>query len=170
MNTILLIFGPSGVGKSTFAENLIKDLNFLHFNFDYWDGKGINGNELQDYISNPQLLRSKIDQRLNGKNGAVLTFPSNSIPTIDYIQKAEHQNIKTLIFYGPRKNCLDAFLERGTPSIENPLNHWRKYNDGLYDGSMIKTEHAPYIIEVFRDNDRKSYELLLQLIRERARF
>lgn len=168
MSQILFIFGPSGVGKSTFAEWLVENYGFLHINFDRWDNKGVDGkvikNEMDKFFSDhqPTELRSVIEKNLDMRKGAVVTFPSTVIPNISKIKMLKQSNIKTVILYGSEENCLNAFIKREKEIGRNlSKEHWHKYNDHLYNGRSIKHQHAPYLVPVFQKAERKSCEFLI---------
>ena len=174
MNQILLIFGPSGVGKSTLADKILRELNFLHFNYDYWDLKGIKGEDLGIKLSEyflgyqPELLRSLIEKRLTEKQGAVLTFPSIIIPAVTHIKEAQLFGITTLILYGSAKNCLNSFIAREKKIGRNlSPTHWYMYNNHIYNGSSLKPEHIPFIINAFQGKKRRSDKSLMKIVRER---
>jgi adenylate kinase family enzyme len=174
VNPVLLIFGPSGVGKSTLADWIVEELDFLHFNFDNWDRKGIDGSKIRSewksLISRgqPQPLRLAIDRRLKDKKGALLTFPSNTILGVERIHAAEKFKIKTVFLDGSEENCLKAFIKREKEIGRNlPISHWHRYNDHIYDGSSIGKAYAPYMVKMFKGKHRKNRESLMGAIRKR---
>ncbi len=172
---IILMFGPSGVGKSTLAKWITEDLNFLHINFDRWDGEGMDEkiiiNEWNDFFQNlaAENLKKVIDEniKIQNKQGAVITFPSNVLPTIAHIRRAEKSGIRTVILYGPKEACMKAFLTREKAIGRNlGLDHWNKYNKLFYDG-FSRSEFLPYTIDAFNNDDRRSRTSLIDDVKKK---
>jgi hypothetical protein len=119
---IVLIFGPSGVGKSTLAHWLESDLSFAHINFDRWDGEGFDAREFSRQWSNffrtfeVNELRKAVCKFIvaHGSKGSTLTFPSDITPRPRHLLVAKEHGLIPLILYGEPEDCLAAYTKRET--------------------------------------------------------
>jgi hypothetical protein len=172
MKPVILLFGLSGSGKSTLAAWLVEDLQLVHINFDDWDHLGVDGGPLlrnfdifiQTYRG--ERLRAEVMKVISQQHrqGAVLTFPSDTIPTIANLKEAQRESMTPIILFGPKEDCYQAFLEQdqtsGTPL---PSDHWPRHNNAAYS-AYCRPEYHPYKEEVF---PRRTRTDLVQAVQKR---
>jgi ABC-type branched-subunit amino acid transport system ATPase component len=172
---IIFFFGPSGAGKTTLAEWLKEDLNFIHLKIDRADGDGIDIEDLRDewnayYDQNnaedlAKVLRQKIHE-LN-KSGVVLTFASTHWLKIYQVEEAERYGIITVVLYGSEKDCLGSYMAR--EKIKNrgfDADHWIKYNVPFYP-NFTDPNYAKYRINTFHNHEHLSKSSLIEAISQR---
>lgn len=156
--TIWLILGPSGVGKSSFGDWLATEQNWLHLEIDrYPAGDGIDLNNLRPEWNEfyeggkAKRLGEAVQQRLeaNAKAYGVLTFPGNLILSPSLVIAATQARIRTIYLYGSKAHCISAFLKREEQTGRNlDLNHWITNNCTSYK-QVGELALAPYRIHVF---------------------
>ena len=155
---ILVVLGPSGVGKSSFAKYLSEKRHWLHLEIDqYPNGDGIDSNDLRKqwdlfYGSrNPRDLAAELRRRASQirTTGCVLSFPSGVILSPDHIAAAEEASIDIAYLYGSAAHCINAFLKRERESGSNlSLDHWLNNNRASYL-TMSDPMFRPYRTHVF---------------------
>jgi hypothetical protein len=140
--SILLVLGPSGVGKSTFGKYLRSNHAWLHLEIDQFpNGDGIDLLDLrapwdrffqnQDPTGLVDELTRRVDQ--HGNPGVVLTFPSRLVLPPVHIERAGAVGVQTVYLYGTAANCLTAFLARERATCRSfDVNHWLRNNGREY--------------------------------------
>lgn len=172
--TICLILGPSGVGKSSFGEWLATERNWLHLEIDRFpEGDGVDLNTLRPewdefYLAgNAKRLGGAVQQRLEeiSKTRAVLTFPGNLILSPDHVIAATQAGIRTIYLYGSAAHCISAFLSREQQTSRNlDLNHWTTHNRTSHQ-QMGDPALAPYRINVFmQDGTRRPHAEVFEML------
>lgn len=173
MKSVVLLFGPSGAGKSTLATWLSQDLGMVHINFDDWDHLGVDGQPLQrDFDTfmtryRGERLREDIRSILSREHAqsAVLTFPSDIVPTIDNLKEAQRELMTPIILFGPRSECYQAFLALDRASDHPlPIDHWPRHNKNAYK-TYDRPEYRPYVEIVF---PRRTKDALLAAVKART--
>ena len=156
---MLLILGPSGVGKSSFGEWLAAERNWLHLEIDRYPEDGIDLHNLRAEWNefcergNPGLLAKVLRERLapSSKINCVLTFPGCLVLPPERIISAANAGVRTIYLYGSAAHCITAFLKR-EEKTDSPLglDHWisNNHENGSYI-EMSKPALAPYRIHVF---------------------
>jgi len=150
---IIFLLGPSGSGKSTVAKWTSEDLRFLHIEIDRFpegDGIDLEGlrNEWSAFYDSRQVsnLAAAVRDRVtkDGTEGAVLSFPSRLVLSVEHIEAGEQQGIRTVILYGTEAECLDAFLGRER-KLSRGLDedHWIKNNAFCY-ASFNRPQFSKY--------------------------
>ena len=138
MMPIVFLFGPSGSGKSTLAQWVAEDLRFLHIEIDRCPEDVIDVEGLRRewkafyYHAQAAELAAALQARADrvGMAGAILSFPGQLVPSIQCIDAAEEQGFRTLILYGTRDECIDAFLTREKGLVREDCEaHWIAWND-----------------------------------------
>jgi hypothetical protein len=173
---ILLVLGPSGVGKSTFAEYLYKERHWLHLEIDQYPNDGIDLHDLRQqwdlfYGSRkPDDLVMEIrkrSMRIRTEN-CVLSFPSGVVLSPGHIAAAERAFIRVAYLYGSAAHCINAFLERERKSGRNlGLDHWLANNTASYL-MMSDPAFQPYRTHVFNfQGKRRSHPDVLREINKR---
>ena len=148
-----------------------------NFNFDYWDKKGLDDQDIRDqwytYLKNYQAsdLRSVINFKITNqkKKGAVVVFPSHWIPSVKHLKKAERSQIGSIILYGSEEACRSAFLTREKKIGRNlGIDHWNGYNKYIYSDGFL-APYTPYIENTFKNNNRKDRKSLIKAICKRLK-
>lgn len=177
MEKALLIFGPSGVGKSTVSKWLSEDLGLLLFEGDLWREKEIDGIDANDLRvewnafwegKQPSPLYKMLIKRAKGKgkNGAILSLPS-IIPNIDLLMDAVRIGFSIAVLYGTGADCMNAFLEEQKKhNKEQSITHWIYHNAQSY-AEMSSPEFELYRISTFVNGQRKSRAELVKEVSEK---
>jgi hypothetical protein len=162
---ISFVFGPSGVGKSSFGRYLSDHHNWLHLEIDapntnHLDAHGIR-HEWGEYRNgNAAPLLGELDKRVrdSGRAGCVLTFRSTDLLLGDELQLTEKQGVGVRYLYGPAADCIDSFLQReAEQGSQLSLNHWLIHNQDSYLRISLP-DLAPYRIAVFNaDGTRRHW-------------
>jgi len=169
---VVLLFGPSGAGKSTLATWLVGDLNMTHINFDDWDHLGIDGQPIKrDFETfmktyKGRLLRSDVMAIMSREHtkGAVLTFPSDIVPTIANLNEAQEESMTPIILFGPKEDCYQAFLSQNQSSIDPlPPDNWPRHNAAAFKAYVGK-DYLPFEEIVF---PRRTMENLIKAVEDR---
>jgi hypothetical protein len=148
------IFGPSGVGKTTFGDWIGKR-KYRHIPIDR-GGRG-NGLEADCLVhqfnqllqGNPVAFVRELDARAKaaGKLGCVLTFWSTYCwgPGVAYLGT---HGIAVWYLYAPKEWCIEAAHRRETEDGHpcRGRSHWCKYNQ-TYD-RMGEHDLAPHRVDV----------------------
>jgi hypothetical protein len=181
--SILFLMGPSGVGKSTLAGWIAKDLGLLHIEIDRFpEGDGID----------LEGLRTEWDAFWNGRNmgpitstlltrassadcsGVILSFPSGVVPSSEHLEAAEKARVRVIVLYGTGAECLGSFLRRELASGRNlSVEHWIQ-NNALYYARFSEPRFAAHRLLVFERGEfqdrrklvAKVKNLLAQLMRQ----
>src|SRR5262245_60769678 len=113
---IVLLFGPSGAGKTTLSKCAAKQFSFRHIEIDrYPDGDGIDleglRTEWECFLRNDsrpfvEAIKSRIIA--GGFRGAVLSFPSLMVPTNKQLEAAKKAGICSIVLYGTKAECMKA--------------------------------------------------------------
>lgn len=169
---IVLIFGMSGVGKSTLGRLLAKEWSFLHIEQDIPDANGLELWDLNnEFIEYYQALKTdkfvrKIKQLVQNRErrGAIITFDSTFTPSIWQLETAVKSGMQALVLDGPSNLCCQSYFRR-----EKTLGHdvtesdWHEYNDELLS-TFSQKAYSPYKLSVFEDQIRKPNNELLEEI------
>lgn len=174
---VLILLGPSGAGKSTLAAWVCEDLRFLHIEIDRFpDGDGIDLANLRcqwdDFWlrAEPEALKSEVRSRAqsDGRFGVVLSFPSVVVLSTNHLTACEKSCISVVVAYGPRAECLSAFINR-EKAINRGLTteHWRQHNDDAYE-RFSGPAYTSYRLSVFESGQFKDRAALVEEIRQRV--
>ncbi len=134
---VLLLLGPSGVGKSTVGRWIAEDLRFRHIELDLWPKDGIDAANLR---AEWEAFWSRADAgqfdagvraQISSENaaGAVLTFPSLVVFSAEQIAASERSAMNIIALYGTEADCLGAFLRLYQHSGRRlDRHHWLQNN------------------------------------------
>jgi hypothetical protein len=175
-SAVWLLGGLSGTGKSTVAEWIAEDLALLHYEIDRPGDDAIDlynlRHEWNEFYSRHRgaplasLLRNRASEA--GKQGAILSFPSNAVFEEKHVRAARAAAIQIIILVGRVEDCVRAFVERESISGRGfDVNRWHRFNDkavSLYsDGAYDLLR-----VEAFcPDGSRPSREEIVEVLRKR---
>jgi hypothetical protein len=171
---ILFVLGPSGAGKTTLGQWLAEDLHFLRIEIDQWPADGIDRanlrpewNEFWDRCQAGAIASTLRARVLNdGARGAVLTFPSRVVFSVQQLAVLEQAGIRVLVLYGSEDDCLAAFLRREKESGRNLTEeHWRRNSCDTHK-LLADSSYAPYRVTVFQAGRFRDRAALVAVVRE----
>jgi len=154
---IWLILGPSGVGKSFFAEFLKKKRGWTHIDIDQYPPEG----NIIDVLKlrapwdaywkrkDAAPLRQELEIRAGTTNGCVMSFASTLILSREHIVAANKALVKVVYLYGSRADCKKAFVKRERKLRSGlDLNHWKLHNQDFY-AEIGRSEFREHRVRVF---------------------
>ena len=156
MFMIWLVFGPSGVGKTSFGHWLATERHWMHLEIDLEGIDGIDYHDLRaewdEFLrGSAHHFRQTIEERMkaSGASDGVLTFPGCFVLTPDCVINASHAGIGTIYLYSSQKQCLKSFLERERHSGRNyGREHWYLNRHDVF-AQLRRREYIRYRVEVF---------------------
>jgi gluconate kinase len=174
---IWLILGPSGVGKSCFAQYLQRKLHRLYLEIDQFPrGDGIDIHDLREpwdmFLGrmDATALAEELCKRAKEANvaGCILSFPSGLVLSPKHIDAARTSSVKVIYLYGTAADCISAFLERERQSGRNlDIHHWLDNNTQPYM-AMSRPEFARHRFHMFdEDGKRREHSDILNAINSR---
>jgi adenylate kinase family enzyme len=176
MQKALLLFGPSGVGKSTVSKWLAEDLALLCYNADGSqendiDRQGLRS-EWDDYWNNGQpkrlyeilIEKAKAHQRI----GTVLSLPSLA-PNFQVLEASEQIQLKSVVLFASINECIGSFLIREwnwQSGLDGAINHWKDYNinNGSYN-EMKQEKYNPFRVLTMVNGKRRDRAIVVSEIR-----
>lgn len=169
---IVLVFGPSGVGKSTFAAFLATRA-WLHVEIDQFTASdGVNRLRAPwdtfCAMRNAWPLHQELQERMRRADakGCVVTFPSGTVPPLDLIRAAERASMKVACLHGGLTDCLATFLHREAETGRNlGRAYWFARNLRCHC-QFGQFEYAPYRVATYKENGqrRANTEVLAQIL------
>jgi len=150
--------GPSGVGKTTLANWLASDCNYLHIDFDQWGGDAASFASLrigwENYKTTGDIkkLRTTITNSCSDfVEGIVLSFPSDDmLVDLAMLNQAKKVGVHPIIMYADAETCKQTFINREMNNGRGlPVEHWQKYNAHIYKEGYLTTEHKPYLLNAY---------------------
>lgn len=173
---VILVTGPSGVGKSTISQWVAADLQFIHYEMDLWHVNGIDVHGFRQdwnvffHQLDPAPLSKVIRMRVAEAScsGAVLSFPSNVIFTRKRINAAMSVGIRTVVLYGSARQCIDAFLDRERTNGRGlSIERWHRFNARVH-ARYGRSEYDDVRVEAFRpDGSRWPREDIVAFFRRK---
>ena len=172
---IILVLGPSGVGKSCVAKELENQHSFMHIDIDQNHPFQANGfpAEWDNDIRNVDFvqLASIISDRLanEGRSAAVVSFPTVHVFSVQQIQSATSVGISAVVLWGTEANCIEARSKRAkTNRVRFDLERYKRKNQPTFE-TYAQSDYAPYRIETFQpDGSRAPIERIVAAIIARA--
>jgi hypothetical protein len=157
------LLGPSGVGKTRFANWLRANRGYLHIPIDRGDqGNGLIEEGLVDLWKelndgNPAPFARELNKRANAakKTSCVLDFWSVCFFDRKNIDDVAKHGIAIRYLYGPKENCIRAFVDRETKNNhpDRDRTFWFTYNT-LYD-KMGGSDLDLYRVNVFKPSGKR---------------
>ena len=172
MYPILLVLGPSGVGKSTVSKWIETEFQFLHLDIGRNRGFARNGlpSDWDVCISRIDfaLLATLVLQRIDSEKraGAVLSFPTVHVLTREQIDVASRVGITTVLLWGTEERCVHARSERSRKKgIAFGIARYRRKNGPSFE-TYVKSEYDNFRFEAFRpDGSRWPRDHVMEVIR-----
>ncbi len=173
---IILVFGPSGVGKSSLGERLAQQFNFHHREIDRYPEDGIDLEALRPEwdaflrCCEARPLSQVVSGRASacGFAGAVLTFPGNFVPLAQHLSAAESVGMTPVVLFGQRAECLAAFLGReGSNGRGLGEIDWHANNDDSH-AAFGADYFEPYRLWPFERGSFRDGRAITREVRERA--
>jgi len=139
-----LVFGPSGVGKSTVGAFAALRRNWLHLEIDRFGAaeRGLEGginhydlrapwNRFWEALDSRQLTAELAARtRAAARDHCILTFPSDVVPEPGHLTDPA---VQLHVLYGTAADCLRAFLDREARLARGIDEcHWRTHNAESY--------------------------------------
>lgn len=157
--SIIFLFGPSGVGKSSFGSYLSSHHNWLHLEIDIPNTNDVDIHEIQHHWSeyrngNATQLLAELTTRVKSldRAGCVLTFRSTDLLLNHELEFIQKQGVVVTYLYGSAADCIFSFLQReDKQGSQLGLNHWLIHNQQSYL-RMSLPDLSSYRINVFKPN------------------
>lgn len=171
---IILILGPSAVGKSCILDDFKKYCSFLSFHIDTSKDRSFEANGFppdwdQDYkLLDFEKIECKVNKMLNKYAGAVISFPTSYVLSLEELAKASEYGISPIILWSTKEQCIEACKERRRKkSIPFDLRDYEKKNDPTFE-TYSRAEYAKFRVEAFKpDGSRFQIDKLLAQIMKR---
>jgi hypothetical protein len=158
--TLIVLVGPSGVGKSTLAKALCPNLDLVHLDADadrafkllglrkawpeFW--KGRDAEPLADAL--------RVRAFTEGRAGALLSLPSTRKCLLDpnHVEIARAAGINTVVLWGPVELCKQARRVRDAArGIAWQEANYDKWNGPTFE-MYCRPEYAAVRIDAFEQN------------------
>lgn len=159
MKPILLVLGPSGVGKSYLSKKLAKN-GFLYVHIDTdrsersfeangfpaeWDGD-FRQVELAELVA---VLRDRLTEE---HTGAVVSFPTVDLFTAEMLVEASLLGATPLLLWGTRDHCVKAAQQRiRKKGIPFNVPRYQRLNEPTFLAYSAR-EYDIFRAEAFRDD------------------
>src|SRR5205807_2067632 len=88
--------------------------------------------------------------------GAVLSFPSRLLLSINQLSELRRAGVTSVVLYGSTTECLEAFLaqEKRLGRVNgDPVQHWL-FNNQQAHVEFSRPEFAPFRLAAFRNGER----------------
>ena len=177
---IILLMGPSASGKTTLADLVSSEFNYLHIDFDLWGG---DTEEIQPFKKAWEIFKNdhtiselqtvvKETVAAENKAGAILSFPSDDmVVERRLIEIATEAGVCPVYLYAPAEKCLETFIAREKVNGRGlPVEHWQKCNAHIYKTDYLTQFHQPYVLSAYTpepESIRKTKTALLSELMSR---
>ncbi len=173
---VLLVLGPSGVGKSTLGDWLAEDLDLVRLELDPWPEPVWRS----DVASAREALLSRGDAgplvalltRLAGeagRAGGVATLCGGAVLPLRRLLRLRRLGAQAVVLYASERECLSSFLAREAVNGRGlDEAYWRRHRDPSFaaHGSM---RYLPWRLLAFDRGARRSRADLVAVVARRLR-
>ena len=173
---IIFLMGPSGIGKTTLANCVAAEWNYIHIDYDQWGGDENVFKPLRDgwesfkLSCNVKQFRDLIENTIpDTATGAVLSFPSDDMMAdLSVMEQAKETGLHIFIMYADANICRQTFIEREKTNGRGlPVEHWDKCNSHIYESGYLTSAHMPYLLEAYTSaGQRRTKDDLLSEIKK----
>jgi hypothetical protein len=170
---ILFLGGPSGSGKSHFADKYLSAKHgWFHLEIDQHPKDGIDVNNLRPEWKRfyerfePGALHKELSQRAGSLSRVVLSHPGNQVFDPQHLESGVGY-FHFAYLYGHPARCLKAFLAREQVSGRGlKADHWDHNNHLTFD-RLSRSHNHRLLIEAFdADGERRDLdEIYVDLLR-----
>ena len=176
MNLVILLLGPSGVGKSFLSKGLEEEYSFRHFQIHEksFERNGFPAEWDADptQINFAMLASIARNQLADTQHGAVLSLPTEMIFSSRQLEVASREGVCPVVLLGRRELCFNARRERHTRRHgsfgEGQRKRYWRHNTPTFE-AYERAEYERFRIDVFHSDDSfRPREEILRLVVERG--
>lgn len=159
---ILLILGPSGVGKSCLSEKLSKkEFVYIHIDTDKksrtFAANGFPSEWDHDFhkIDLEHLVRV-LGNRLGDKHaGAIISFPTVFVFTSDELVEAVQFGVIPVLLWGKKEHCIRAAKDRiEKKGLRFDLPRYERLNEPTFR-AYSRPEYNAFRLEAFHEDGNR---------------
>ena len=162
MHPILLVLGPSGVGKSEISKNIQNAYSFLHVDIDQ-DRDSKHGFELNDFpaqwdrdvtLIDFMQLAEEIQRRVTqqSRTGAIISVPTIHVFSAQQLDTACSSGLSPVVLWGTEQQCIQARRTRSKRNRkrfnEKDVERYQRKNKRTFE-TYSRSEYDQYRIVVF---------------------